>query len=162
MSAPISWVEWNKGDPRAKCKVCHKTRTVDGHDPCIANLPGVKYACCGHGEETGYIYFENETVIQFKASQIDYYEPTAQNKKSKPSVHFDRFDPTMSISFQAFYRIVDGLTERLLGLPSIVRQIVWAEAERSVKQSGFCIDHRLDDDEIQADKDEEANDDWTR
>jgi hypothetical protein len=29
-------------------------------DPCIAGLPGVAYACCGHGGELGgYILFEN-------------------------------------------------------------------------------------------------------
>lgn len=39
-------------EPR-KCKQCGMYPTADGHDPCIANLPGVKYACCGHGIKEG-------------------------------------------------------------------------------------------------------------
>lgn len=38
---------------------------MSGHDPCIANLPGVAYACCGHGAEPGYIHFYNGRVIYF-------------------------------------------------------------------------------------------------
>jgi hypothetical protein len=32
------------------CPACHRHRTPAGHDPCIADLPGVKAACCGHGD----------------------------------------------------------------------------------------------------------------
>lgn len=28
--------------------------TPAGHDPCIADLPGVYFACCGHGGEAGF------------------------------------------------------------------------------------------------------------
>ena len=49
-----------------KCPECGKTRTKDGHDPCIANLPGVKFACCGHGTRNGYIAFENGITIRGK------------------------------------------------------------------------------------------------
>lgn len=38
--------------------------TSEGHDPCIANLPGVDFACCGHGKQPGYIAFANGTVIR--------------------------------------------------------------------------------------------------
>jgi hypothetical protein len=31
------------------CLACGGFRTEDLHDPCIANLPGVYFACCGHG-----------------------------------------------------------------------------------------------------------------
>lgn len=48
-----------------KCVKCKLPRTEKGHDPCLANLPGVKFACCGHGVENGYIYFENGIVIRF-------------------------------------------------------------------------------------------------
>lgn len=34
-----------------RCKLCP---TKEGHDPCIANLPEVKYACCGHGIKEDY------------------------------------------------------------------------------------------------------------
>jgi len=38
---------------------------VKGHDHCIQNLPGVKYACCGHGVEDGYVKLYNGKVIRF-------------------------------------------------------------------------------------------------
>lgn len=49
---------------KLKCPKCKKRATKDDHDPCISNLPGVKYACCGHGIEEGYISFENGVVIR--------------------------------------------------------------------------------------------------
>ena len=30
------------------CSYCERPTTRKGHDPCIANLPGVVFACCGH------------------------------------------------------------------------------------------------------------------
>jgi hypothetical protein len=34
-------------------------------DPCLGVLPGVSYACCGHGvAEKTYIAFENGVVIR--------------------------------------------------------------------------------------------------
>jgi hypothetical protein len=38
-------------------------------DPCIAGLPGVKYACCGHGASEGYIFFENGIAIRFSGAE---------------------------------------------------------------------------------------------
>lgn len=57
-------------EPRP-CPKCGEFRTEDGHDPCIKNLPGVKFACCGHGKKDGYIYFENGIVVNgdFKVSK---------------------------------------------------------------------------------------------
>lgn len=52
--------------PRRKCVKCHKYATEDGHDPCIANLPGVKHACCGHGVADGYAMFDDGRLIQGK------------------------------------------------------------------------------------------------
>ncbi|HEC66912.1 MAG TPA: hypothetical protein ENI23_16680 [bacterium] len=34
---------------KRKCPCCNQFQTENGHDPCIANLPGIKSACCGHG-----------------------------------------------------------------------------------------------------------------
>ena len=31
------------------CSHCQRPQTKAGHDPCIADLPGVSFACCGHG-----------------------------------------------------------------------------------------------------------------
>lgn len=51
------------------CPKCGEHRTPKGHDPCIANLPGVEYACCGHGVERGYAKFEDGRVLR---GQFDY------------------------------------------------------------------------------------------
>ncbi len=45
------------------CKRCGKEPTPEGHDACLGELPGVKFACCGHGKE-GYIRFENDIVLR--------------------------------------------------------------------------------------------------
>lgn len=57
------------------CPVCKKARAENGCDPCIPNLPGVLYACCGHGGEgvhEGYIYFENGIRIGFDLKSVSY------------------------------------------------------------------------------------------
>jgi len=47
------------------CPKCNKKpRDYKGHDPCIANLPGVFRACCGHGVRPGHIKFLNGIVIR--------------------------------------------------------------------------------------------------
>ena len=51
------WADGNEDaeDDRA-CWLCEKRPTAEGHDPCIANLPGgVFSACCGHGRGPGYV-----------------------------------------------------------------------------------------------------------
>jgi hypothetical protein len=45
------------------CPFCHKTRPASGHDPCFANLPAVKAACCGHGGGDGYITFTDGRIL---------------------------------------------------------------------------------------------------
>lgn len=35
---------------KRSCGHCHKYPTVEGHDACLGTLPGVKNACCGHGQ----------------------------------------------------------------------------------------------------------------
>lgn len=57
-------------NPR-ECPKCNKLPTPEGHDACLGTLPGVKFACCGHGVHHGYIYFENEVVIRFPESNVD-------------------------------------------------------------------------------------------
>lgn len=52
-----------------ECPHCHKRRGPDRHDPCLGQLPGVNYACCGHGghgDTQGYISFTDGTVIRFE------------------------------------------------------------------------------------------------
>lgn len=61
-----------------ECPECHMKRGVDMTDPCLGKLPGVKYACCGHGGAgytIGYIYFENGVTIRFgKLNSVEYYD----------------------------------------------------------------------------------------
>lgn len=45
------------------CVLCKRRPTTAGHDPCIANLPGVDFACCGHGGE-GYVKFSNGQILR--------------------------------------------------------------------------------------------------
>ena len=47
------------------CLVCGRLRPENGHDPCLGELPGVEYACCGHGGRDGYIIFSNNLEIRF-------------------------------------------------------------------------------------------------
>lgn len=54
---------YNNDHPRP-CISCGERATSDGHDPCIANLPGVVNACCGHGVEEGYIMFADGRMVK--------------------------------------------------------------------------------------------------
>ncbi len=54
------------GPSRRPCPKCGMLPTPAGHDPCIADLPGVIFACCGHGVEDGYIKFVDNRVVRFR------------------------------------------------------------------------------------------------
>jgi hypothetical protein len=53
------------------CPECGLKRGADGYDPCIGYLPGVDYACCGHGGRRhdggigGYIKFKDGKIIRW-------------------------------------------------------------------------------------------------
>ena len=53
------------------CKRCLKTMKFGDPDPCLGVLPGVAYACCGHGVEEGYIYFHSGVVIRGEFTEIE-------------------------------------------------------------------------------------------
>lgn len=56
---------------KKKCKICKKKLDPSKPDPCFGMLPGVKFACCGHGEKDGgYISFENGIAIYFNTESI--------------------------------------------------------------------------------------------
>ena len=47
------------------CGMCGLFKTEDDHDACIANLPNVINACCGHGNvDEAYIQFENGSELR--------------------------------------------------------------------------------------------------
>jgi hypothetical protein len=42
------------------CPRCGYVKQILGEpDGCLGRLPGVSFACCGHGKRPGYIVFEN-------------------------------------------------------------------------------------------------------
>lgn len=53
------------------CKVCGLDGAKDQPDPCLGCLPGVAFACCGHGYTNGYIAFENGVTIRARKMDID-------------------------------------------------------------------------------------------
>jgi hypothetical protein len=69
--------------PNGRCAKCHKKRTKAGHDPCIGHLPGVEYACCGHGNEEGYISFVNGLVIRMKIFSVENKTKPTMTKKEQ-------------------------------------------------------------------------------
>jgi hypothetical protein len=52
-------------DAGGLCVKCRRPRTPKGHDPCIADLPAVQGACCGHGVGGGYIQFADGRTFYF-------------------------------------------------------------------------------------------------
>ena len=47
------------------CKKCNLPCDIDGPDPCLGLLPGVEFACCGHGNRANsYIKFDNGLIIR--------------------------------------------------------------------------------------------------
>lgn len=56
---------------RVSCVRCGEPPTIEGHDPCIANLPGVIAACCGHGRTQPYALFSDGRVLR---GRFDHHE----------------------------------------------------------------------------------------
>ena len=52
-------------NPYRACGKCGESKTSSHHDACIANLPGVDNACCGHGDRNdSYIQFDNGVTVR--------------------------------------------------------------------------------------------------
>lgn len=47
-----------------RCSWCAQRRLPNGNDPCLGTLPGVNYACCGHGCGDGYVSFSSGAVLR--------------------------------------------------------------------------------------------------
>lgn len=72
------------------CKTCGLYQTPEGHDPCIANLPGVKNACCGHGNSNvGYIQFVNGKVIRFNTTYIEFDDKSTLKMQGEDKGYYD-------------------------------------------------------------------------
>lgn len=77
----------NGFNKKGLCRLCKEPRTEDGHDPCMANLPGVIYACCGHGLEHGYLKFEDGRCLRFMPLSVDLDEPMHEVVERVPIFH---------------------------------------------------------------------------
>jgi hypothetical protein len=54
-------------DDRRPCAHCNRQATRRQHDACIADLPGVVFACCGHGLCTDHTFTgDRQSYIGFK------------------------------------------------------------------------------------------------
>lgn len=66
-----------------QCPHCGQKRRRGGDpDPCFGYLPGVLFACCGHGgladpdvSQAGYIYFENGVIVRFEKCTVERVKP---------------------------------------------------------------------------------------
>ena len=58
---------WDK----TPCGNCGEMPTMENHDMCLGNLPGVMNACCGHGDvEEAYIQFLDGNTISGESAVI--------------------------------------------------------------------------------------------
>ena len=74
------------GDKRP-CSRCGKFPTADGHDACIANLPGdVIAACCGHGIEPPYMMFGDGSEVRGQ----DAIDEIERLRNGAPGLHNSR------------------------------------------------------------------------
>ncbi len=55
---------------RPRCPRCGLHATRKGHDPCLADLPYVINACCGHGEHFAYATLRNGFCFVGKSLKI--------------------------------------------------------------------------------------------
>jgi hypothetical protein len=57
------------------CAACGLVAGEDGPDPCIGTIPGVDYACCGHGDPTGaYIGWSSGSTSRGSAACVRDWE----------------------------------------------------------------------------------------
>lgn len=53
------------------CDACQERCYPDQPDACLGWVPGVSYACCGHGQGTGYFAFADGSVVRGVNSVAD-------------------------------------------------------------------------------------------
>lgn len=105
------------------CGKCGEYRSILGHDPCIANLPGVRNACCGHGiESDAYVIFEDDRRLK-GADAIAFFEKHS-TKDTCPltSIFKEELDALLKIAASAtnlsirvaeFAEVTRNMDERL-------------------------------------------------
>lgn len=64
------------------CPICNLSPTKEGHDPCIANLPKVAFACCGHGDKKqAYVMFDKDECVVIREDEALEYIKEHQLKQ---------------------------------------------------------------------------------
>lgn len=57
------YMEWHPVMPL--CVACGRLKDPDGPDPCMGMLPGVSFACCGHGcKRMAYVAYANGATLR--------------------------------------------------------------------------------------------------
>ena len=56
------------------CKDCARPPTSEGHDPCLANLPNVRAACCGHGISGAYCAYADGVTLYWERNDIGLWQ----------------------------------------------------------------------------------------
>ena len=73
----LRWADTNKkvlNKEERPCNHCGKLNLIDGdesYDACLGKLPGVEQACCGHGQQEGYLKFENGVTLVLKNKKFE-------------------------------------------------------------------------------------------
>lgn len=99
--------------PTRPCTRCGKYPTPEGHDSCLGDLPGVEFACCGHGVEKAYISFKNGITIRGNF-EVDLNYDEAKEKileyiKNKNEFSVIDIVEELEIHFSLVDRIIDDL-----------------------------------------------------
>ena len=113
------WIASPTNKRKRICAKCRQPRTKQGHDPCIANLPGVMMACCGHGVRDGYIMFMDGRIIR-GAFTVD-----MRWFNSKPENLFQEFHGLIK-EIKNPYETVDGLA-REFGIGELEKLLDYLE-----------------------------------
>ena len=71
------------------CVRCGKLPTEEGHDACLGTLPGVRFACCGHGDtNNAYVMFNGGGELRYDAA-IGWFK---KYKSALPAWHYSGMD----------------------------------------------------------------------
>jgi hypothetical protein len=68
-----------------RCPACGLAREMfGGPDPCIGHLPGVKFACCGHGLKgncPAYLCFDNDVTLRITVHAVEHSKPVLKSNE---------------------------------------------------------------------------------
>lgn len=90
-----------RDDPYRACGHCGQANTRKGHDACIADLPGVLNACCGHGIE-GDAYCQLVSGVTLRGREAREYQENGGGREGMSKVlHTDPDAPELKDLFRS-------------------------------------------------------------